>query len=208
MILIRRNRIGHTEWDNDDDTGHNYDKENNLTGYSKCTICNTKGSERKVRVYDDFSNDSHDSKRKHHYETRCICDRCYKLVKKKQSSSKRGRGKDRYVRGPDTLEWIEALKRSWRISGDSFRCELSALPLDTEDSHSPLSISCDHDPSGSMEFLVVAWVINDMKNDHDRDEFYKNIQNLAVITESGKPDPLLANGFICDFKELKHWKRK
>jgi hypothetical protein len=31
---INQNRIGHTEWDNDD-TGHNYDKENNRTGYSK-----------------------------------------------------------------------------------------------------------------------------------------------------------------------------
>ena len=175
---------------------------------NECTICNAKGSDRNVRIYDDFSEDIEDSKRKHHYDKRCICDRCYKLVKKKPSSSKRGRGRDRYVRGPDTLEWIEALRRSWRISDDCFRCELSALPLDIDDNHSPLSISCDHDPPGSMKFLVVAWVINDMKNDHDRVEFYRNIQNLSVIMESGNPNPVVADKFIGDFKELKYWKRK
>ena len=33
---IDQNRIGHTEWDNDD-TGSHYDKNHNRTGYSELT---------------------------------------------------------------------------------------------------------------------------------------------------------------------------
>ena len=141
------------------------------------------------------------------FERRFICDRCHVAVRKKPSPSKRGRKRDRDVAAPDTLTWIAALQRSWAITGDCFRCELSGLKLDLESAHRPLSMSCDHDPPGSDTYLIVAWLINDMKNDHDRDEFYRNILNLSRIIAAGQPDPKLADACHDDFALIQHWRR-
>jgi hypothetical protein len=162
---------------------------------SNCEICNEPcNRQRRVRVDNGF-------------ETHPICDRCYIAVKKKPSPSKRGRQRDRDVPAPDSLTWIEALRRSWSITNNCFRCELSGLKLDMDSAHRPLSMSCDHDPPGSNTFLVVAWLINDMKNDHDRSEFYRNVQNLSRIISTGQPDPTLADQHHNDFANVQHWRR-
>lgn len=141
------------------------------------------------------------------FERHFICDRCHVAVRKKPSPSKRGRQGDRDVAAPDTLTWIAALRRSWSITNDCFRCELSGLKLDLDSAHRPLSMSCDHDPPGSDSYLVVAWLINDMKNDHDRDEFYRNVLNLSQIISDGQPDPQLADECHDDFALIRHWRR-
>jgi hypothetical protein len=68
-------------------------------------------------------------------------------------------------------------------------------------------MSCDHDPPGSDNYLVVAWIINDMKNDHDRYEFYRNIGRLAEIIKSGSPDPIVADKYHDDFATIRWWRR-
>lgn len=164
-----------------------------------CVICTEScDTQRSVRVARDDS---------YGFEQRTVCDRCHKAVKKKPSPSKRGRQRDRSVAAPDTLTWIAALQRSWSITNDCFRCELSGLRLDLDSAHGPLSMSCDHDPPGSDTYLVVAWLINDMKNDHDRDEFYRNAQNLAKIVSKGRPDTVLADTMQDDFANIRHWRR-
>lgn len=164
-----------------------------------CVICNdTCNALRSVRVARDQA---------YGFERHAICDRCHIAVKKKPSPSKRGRQRDRDVAAPDTLTWIEALRRSWSITKDCFRCELSGLKLDLDSAHGPLSMSCDHDPPGADTYLVVAWLVNDMKNDHDRDEFYRNIKNLAKIVGEGRPDPALADKYHDDFANIRHWRR-
>jgi hypothetical protein len=54
---------------------------------------------------------------------------------------------------------------------------------------------------------VVAWLINDMKNDHERTEFYTNLARLAEIVQAGSPDLDLADKYRDSFARLKHWRR-
>ena len=68
-------------------------------------------------------------------------------------------------------------------------------------------MSCDHDPAGSDTYLVVSWLINDMKNDHDRDEFYRNVTKLAQIVADGRPNVELADRFRDDFASIRYWRR-
>ena len=164
-----------------------------------CAICDRLGTERPVRV------DGSDGR--HRYEKRNICDECRVAIRKKPSPSKRGRKRDRDVPAPTTDQWMAALRRSWFITGDCFRCELSGLKLDMTSAHSPLSLSCDHDPPGSANFLVVAWLINDMKNDHERGEFYLNVGRLAEMIQTGSPDHKLADRYRESFAGLRHWRR-
>lgn len=164
-----------------------------------CEVCSRPGNTRRVRV---LSEDG-----RHHYERRSICKSCDIAVRKKPSASKRGRQRDRDVPAPSINEWIAALRRSWAITNDCFRCELSGFRLDLDSAHKPLSLSCDHDPPGSANFLVVAWLINDMKNDHERQEFYVNVVRLAEIVRDGKPNTRLADAYCDSFASLKHWRR-
>lgn len=164
-----------------------------------CVVCNDPcDTQRAVRVARDDT---------YGFERHAICNRCHIAVKKRPSPSKRGRQRDRDVAAQDTLTWIEALRRSWSITNDCFRCELSGLKLDLDSAHRPLSMGCDHDPPGSDTYLVVAWLVNDMKNDHDREEFYRNIKNLAKIVGGGRPDPALADKHYDDFAKIRHWRR-
>lgn len=164
-----------------------------------CEICdNPCDTKRSIRV---AKGDSYVFERHH------LCDQCHVAVKKKPSPTKRGRQRDRHVAAPDSLTWIAALRRSWAISHDCFRCEISGLKLDMESAHRPLSMSCDHDPPGSDTYLVVAWLINDMKNDHNRDEFYRNVTKLAKIVADGRPNVELADRFHNDFASIRHWRR-
>jgi hypothetical protein len=164
-----------------------------------CQICGRPGKNRRVRV-DDLDGTCR-------HENRVICSECDIAVRKKPSPSKRGRKRDRHVPAPSTDTWIAALRRSWSISNDCFRCELSGLRLDLGSAYKPLSLSCDHDPPGSANFLVVAWLINDMKNDHGRDEFYANVMKLAAMVSGGGPNPVLADKFQDSFANLRHWRR-
>ena len=164
-----------------------------------CEICNRPGRKRRIRV--------ENSDERYRFESRTICGECDVALRKKPSPSKRGRQRDRDVPAPSTDEWIAALRRSWSIGNDCFRCELSGLRLDLKSAHGPLSLSCDHDPPGSASFLVVAWLINDMKNDHDRDEFHTNVMRLAEIIKGGTPDKDLADTYGESFANLKHWRR-
>jgi hypothetical protein len=163
-----------------------------------CDICGAPGKARKVRV--DLENG-------YRFEQRTICQGCEPALQKKPSPTKRGRRRDRHVPAPSTDEWIAALRRSWAINKDCFRCELSGLKLDLESAHSPLSMSCDHDPLGSANFLIVAWLINDMKNDHGRNEFYENVKKLAAIVQSNSPNHQLADKYQDSFANLLHWRR-
>ena len=166
---------------------------------SNCMICDTRcDKRRKVRVPQGES---------YRFQSHVICDRCHIAVKKKPTPSRRGRQGDRHVNAPDTLTWIAALRRSWAITNDCFRCELSGLKLELEEAHRPLSMTCDHDPPGSDTYLVVAWLINDMKNDHDRDEFYRNVIHLAEIVAAGQPNAELADRFHEDFSSIQYWRR-
>jgi hypothetical protein len=164
-----------------------------------CAVCGREGQNRRVRV------GNVDDRPK--YESRVICSECEVALKKKPSPSKRGRKRDRAIPAPSTDEWIAALRRSWSIAGDCFRCELSGLKLDLISAHSPLALTCDHDPPGSGNFLVVAWLINDMKNDHDRSEFYRNISALAEVIGNGTPCIELADKYHASFANIKHWRR-
>ena len=165
-----------------------------------CVICNAQATERRV------NGTPHGTRAK--YRNILICDRCDSIRRRKPSPSLRGRQKNRLVPAPTSLEWIEALRRSWNITGNCFRCEISGLKLCPNNSHSPLSISCDHDPPGSGNYLVVAWVINDMKNDHDKTEFLRNVGFLAKILMNGSPDTKLADKYEINFSNLRYWKRK
>lgn len=137
-----------------------------------------------------------------------VCSNCKPLLGKKPRTHRRGRKRDRVVPGCTQGEWVTTLRRSWSITGDCFRCELSGLRLDTQNTHSPLALTCDHDPPGSPHVLIVAWVINDMKNDHDRQEFYRNVQCLAEMVKGSSPRPDLADKYEANFSNMKHWRRK
>lgn len=165
-----------------------------------CDICLAPATNRRIRVSARGE--------KARYGPRPLCGRCDVIRQRKPTPSHRGRQKNRPVPAPTTEEWISALHRSWMITGDCFRCELSGLRLNLDDPHSPLSMSCDHDPPGSGAFLIVAWVINDMKNDHDRIEFVRNIKALADVLATGAPDPQKADAVTSLFSGLNHWRRK
>lgn len=167
-----------------------------------CIICGQPGAPRRIRLHPDEARGGSCS------EVSNLCDVCRKLVDKKPSPSLRGRKRDRHVPAPTTRMWIDALRRSWGMSGDCFRCELSGLRLDTIDPHSPLAVSCDHDPPGSNNYLVVAWLLNDMKNDHTRVEFYRNVRALAEIIAHGAPDIAAAERHHDSFSGISHWRRK
>lgn len=165
-----------------------------------CEICHQGARHRSIRINTGTG--------KYRFEKRPICTRCDAMLRNKPSPSRRGRKRNRHVPAPSTDDWIKALHRSWSITGDCFRCEISGLKLDTKNRHCPLAWTCDHDPPGSGRFLVVAWVINDMKNDHDQEEFIRNVRALVGILVSGKPDPALADAAYNGFSALKHWRRR
>jgi hypothetical protein len=165
-----------------------------------CIICGAPGTPRRFLGTSDGA-----AKR---YDICIACDRCKLLLERKPGPHYRGQKRDRFVPGCTRAEWIAALRRSWSISGDCFRCEISALPLDTSNAHGPLALTCDHDPPGSQHVYIVAWVINDMKNDHDLKEFYRNVACLAEIVSAGSPQSTLADKYVTNFSDLKHWRRK
>ena len=125
-----------------------------------------------------------------HDETVSICKTCLPYATRK-FNPRRGKSR-REIPVPLQGEWIKTLKRSH--NGSDFRCEVSGLPLEMKDYKSPLYITLDHDyPAGKgankkVEYLAVAQVINDMKSDHSKIEFWRNIKALAEITKGGTPD--------------------
>jgi len=137
-----------------------------------------------------------------------VCRRCDDLLKRKPRTSMRGRARNRRVLAPTMADWITALRRSWRISRDCFRCEISGLRLDVQKRHRPLSLTCDHDPPGSGKCLVVAWLINDMKNDHTREEFERNVRSLAKILSGPAPNHRTADAYHSRFETIEHWRRQ
>ncbi|HBP23786.1 MAG TPA: hypothetical protein DEA08_39170 [Planctomycetes bacterium] len=70
---------------------------------------------------------------------------------------------------------------------------------------------CDHDPPGSKTYLIVAQVINDMKSDHTRTEFWRNVKELASVLATGSPDHARADQarayFLAGSGGIKHWRR-
>lgn len=137
-----------------------------------------------------------------------VCRRCDDLLKRKRRTSMRGKARNRRVPAPTMADWITALRRSWRISGDCFRCEISGLRLDVQKRYQPLSLTCDHDPPSSGKCLVVAWLINDMKNDHTREEFERNVRSLAEILSGPALNHRMADAYHSRFEKIEHWRRQ
>lgn len=136
-----------------------------------------------------------------------LCLQCKRLVKKRPRARRR-KTSHRTRSAPSTRGWIDALRRSWNLSGDCFRCEVSGLRLEMDDPYHPLSITCDHDPPGSASFFIVAWVINDMKSDHNRDEFRRNVSALASIFKTPLENYTQIDRERENFANISGWRRR
>jgi len=136
-----------------------------------------------------------------------LCDRCYGVAKRR-FNNRRGRKRDRIVDVPTRREWIDALKNAWDGSSGCFRCGISQVPLDPDDSKSPLYPTAEHvvPGKGSAGYLVVASAINDMKSDLDLDEFKKVIPLLSriVLGKGTKTDRKTLEKVL---RNLRHWRR-
>jgi hypothetical protein len=109
---------------------------------------------------------------------------------------------------PTHLEWIAALRRSWSITKDCFRCEISGLPLEIEYAcdKRPFAISCVLALPGSVRFIVVARLTRDMRKYRLNGEYYMKLAALAVMGKAGPPDPVLADQlrvFFAGYEKLK-----
>jgi hypothetical protein len=123
-----------------------------------------------------------------------ICDECYKAVRLKPSPSQMGRSFDQDA-APTTLEWITALSRSWSITKDCFRCELTTVRLDLKSATAerPFGICCIPGPSESVRFIVVAGIARAMRKHRRTPENYRNLAKLAQVVDVGWRDPVLAD---------------
>lgn len=138
-----------------------------------------------------------------------ICRRCLPQANRRHNKV---RGKsNREVPVPTPQQWLDLLRHAWDARSQVFRCQLSGLPLNLEDNKGPLYPSLDHDRPGQPEWRVVAWVINDMKNDHTGAEFLRNIRHLARILENDQPNAERADKCARFFSRapdgIQYWKR-
>jgi hypothetical protein len=115
-------------------------------------------------------------------------------------------GKNTDINDPNLDEWVEVLRNSWSSSAKCFQCQISHVPLNLDESHSPLYATLDHviPRSRDARWQLVAAVANDMKTDMNMQEFMQAVALLASHFQNADQG---TTDLAQVFAGLKHWKR-
>ena len=101
-----------------------------------------------------------------------ICDTCQPVACRTFNK----RRNNRTVDVPSFDEWLSVLEKAWDSASQCFRCQISGAQLSL-DSGSPVYLTLEHADNG--QYMVVAFVINDMKSDLTLLEFQNIVIELA-----------------------------
>lgn len=140
-----------------------------------------------------------------------LCASCDGLSRR-QFNSRRGKKRSRKIPIPTPWAWLEILRRAWDSDANVFRCGITGVQLDPADVNGPLYPTLDHIVPGTANWTVAASVFNDMKNDHTRQEFVRNILVLAqILSEEPARGHELADRFVSVFRRgadgISNWHR-
>jgi hypothetical protein len=112
-----------------------------------------------------------------HHPAAYACRRCKRIIERldtRRTASGERRRFDRQAR-------IDALRRAWDPTARAFRCHYTGVELLTDNQHSNLYLSLEHQtPGDEGNVVIVSSLINRMKTDLSDRQFRQMVQALAA----------------------------